>query len=63
MDKEKGKYILTGSATPVSSLISHSGAGRIVKMKMYTMSLYESCHSTGDVSLADLFNNSVKEKC
>lgn len=57
MDNEKGKYILTGSATPVSNLISHSGAGRIARMKMYTMSLYESGHSTGDVSLLDLLNN------
>ena len=41
-DHEKGKYILTGSATPVSDKIHHSGAGRICKMRMNTMSLYES---------------------
>ncbi len=62
MVQEKGKYILTGSATPVTNLISHSGAGRIVKMKMYTMSLFESGHSSGDISLMDLFNNNIKEK-
>lgn len=61
-DKEKGKYILTGSATPVSDKIHHSGAGRICKMKMYTMSLYESGDSTGDVSLLDLFEGKVKNK-
>lgn len=59
-DKEKGKYILTGSSVPVSDKIHHSGAGRICKMKMYTMSLYESGDSTGEVSLKDLFENKVK---
>ena len=61
-DSKKGKYILTGSATPVSDKIHHSGAGRICKMKMYTMSLYESGDSSGDVSLKDLFNNQVENK-
>ena len=61
-DKEKGKYILTGSATPVTTQIHHSGAGRICKMKMYTMSLYESGDSTGEVSLADLFKVKVENK-
>lgn len=61
-DKERGKYILTGSATPVSSQIHHSGAGRICKMKMYTMSLYESGDSNGEVSLMDLFKGKVKNK-
>ena len=54
-DKEKGKYILTGSSVPVSDKIHHSGAGRICRMKMYTMSLYESGDSSGEVSLKDLF--------
>lgn len=61
-DKEKGKYILTGSVTPVSDKIHHSGAGRICKMKMYTMSLYESGDSSGEVSLRDLFTDTVKNK-
>ena len=61
-DNKKGKYILTGSATPVSNKIHHSGAGRICKMKMYTMSLYESGDSSGDVSLKDLFDNKVTNK-
>ena len=61
-DKEKGKYILTGSATPVDNKIKHSGAGRIVRMNMYPMSLYESKESSGDVSIKDLFENNVKNK-
>jgi len=61
-DKEKGKYILTGSATPITDKISHSGAGRIVRMKMYTMSLYESGESSGEISLLDLFLGKVKNK-
>lgn len=61
-DNKKGKYILTGSATPVSDKIHHSGAGRICKLKMYTMSLYESGDSSGDVSLKDLVNSKVEYK-
>lgn len=61
-DSDRGKYILTGSSVPVSDKIRHSGAGRICKMRMYTMSLYESGDSSGDVSLRDLFYNKVKNK-
>ena len=61
-DNVRGKYILTGSATPVTNDIHHSGAGRICRMKMYTMSLYESGDSTREVSLNDLFSNNIKDK-
>lgn len=50
-----GQYILTGSATPRKNLPMHSGAGRIVRIKMRPMSLYESQDSNGEVSLKDLF--------
>ena len=54
--KQMGQFILTGSTVPPKSdLISHSGVGRIAKMIMRTMSLYESGDSNGKVSLQDLF--------
>ena len=57
-DGKKGKFILTGSSVPVNPEdIFHSGAGRICKLNMYTMSLYESGDSEGCVSLMDLFND------
>lgn len=58
----KGQYILTGSATPNHKGILHSGAGRIAKLRMRPMSLYESGASTGDISLKDICNNNIKEK-
>ena len=61
-DISNGKYILTGSASQKSNMIKHSGAGRICKIRMYTMSLYEAGYSSGDVSLNDLFNNKLKNK-
>lgn len=61
-DNERGKYILTGSATPVTNDIHHSGAGRICRMKMRTMTLYESGDSSGIVSLKDLFEDNVKNQ-
>ena len=54
---EKGQFILTGSATPVDkSQYSHSGVGRITRMTMRPMTLYESGDSSGTVSLSDLFS-------
>lgn len=56
-DYEFGKFILTGSATPVSEEdIFHSGAGRITPVAMRTMSLYESKESLGTISLKSLFD-------
>ncbi len=51
---EKGQFILTGSATPNHKGILHSGAGRIAKLRMRPMSLYESGDSSGKVSLERL---------
>ena len=51
---KKGQFILTGSATPNHKGILHSGAGRIAKLRMRPMSLYESGDSTGKVSLEKL---------
>lgn len=51
----RGQFILTGSATPNDEIRRHSGAGRISSLRMRPMSLYESGHSTGGVSLAHLF--------
>jgi len=54
---EFGKYILTGSSTPADKeKIYHSGAGRIVRIKMRPMSLYESKESDGKVQLSDLLD-------
>lgn len=52
-----GQYILTGSNTVDKEKIYHSGTGRISRMKMYPMSLWESNDSSGEVSLKELFDN------
>ena len=69
IDYQFGKYILTGSSTPADKTeIQHDGAGRIVTLKMRTMSLFESLESNGLISLRELFENkdlnvvSVNEK-
>lgn len=51
---EKGQFILTGSSTPKKKDRMHSGVGRIGKLRMRTMSLYESGDSSGKISLKDL---------
>ncbi len=52
----KGHFILTGSATPNDDVSRHSGAGRFSVMAMRPMSLFESGHSTGEMSLATLLD-------
>ena len=51
-----GQFILTGSATPNDNETSHSGTGRIARMLMRPMSLFESNESNGSISLNHLFN-------
>lgn len=66
VDKEglRGQYILTGSATPRDfgeNAPRHTGTGRISRMRLRPMSLFESGESNGSVSLSSLFegNNDV----
>lgn len=54
--KKQGQFILTGSATPRDEVLTHSGIGRISKIQMRPMSLYESKEGNGSVSLKALFN-------
>lgn len=63
---KKGNYILTCSTKLTDEeqkeKIYHSGAGRIGKINMHTMSLYESGDSTGKVSIQDMYNGIFKNE-
>jgi uncharacterized protein len=48
---EPGQFILTGSAVPADDVTRHTGAGRLTRLRMRPMSLYEVGLSTGEVSL------------
>lgn len=52
-----GQFILTGSNAVRKDKIKHTGTGRISRMKMLPMSLYESMESNGKISLSALFDN------
>ena len=54
--REKGQFILTGSTVIDDDEIMHTGTGRITKMAMYPMSLFESLESNGSISLRSLFD-------
>lgn len=54
---DDGLYILTGSTVVDDTKIMHSGAGRIHRLLMRPMSLYESKESNGKISLLELFDN------
>ena len=58
---QKGQFILTGSATPNHKGILHSGAGRIARLRMRPMSLYESGDSSGKVSLYNLCHGELTQ--
>lgn len=53
---------MTGSATPNHKGILHSGAGRIAKLRMRPMSLFESGNSSGDISLKDICEGRIEPK-
>ena len=53
---ETGQFILTGSAVSSDNVTAHTGTGRISRILMRPMSLYESLESNGTVSLADVFD-------
>lgn len=55
--QEEGLFILTGSTSVDEKQIHHTGTGRISRLKMYTMSLFESGESNGRISLKELFDN------
>jgi predicted AAA+ superfamily ATPase len=59
IDKQslRGAYILTGSSTPNDRLIIHSGAGRIVRLRMSTMSLSELGVSKRKISLGEILTD------
>ena len=57
-----GQFILTGSSVPVEQeKLRHSGTGRIGRLSMRPMSLWESGESTGSISLQDIFDGKAIE--
>ncbi len=58
---ENGQFILTGSSSPRKKTTLHSGTGRITKLRMRSMSLFESGDSSGKVTISSLFNDSFED--
>jgi uncharacterized protein len=56
---DPGQFILTGSAVPADDITRHTGAGRISRLRMRPMSLFETGRSSGDVSLSELLEGTV----
>ena len=54
--QKRGQFILTGSAVPLDNAVKHTGTGRISRLLMRPMALFESLESNGSVSLKDLFD-------
>lgn len=50
-----GQFILTGSAVPADDVARHTGAGRFSRIRVRPMTLFETGHTTGDISLSGLF--------
>ncbi len=58
---EEGQFILTGSAVPADLKdVTHTGTGRIARLTMRPMTLYESGESNGTVSLSELLSGNSK---
>ena len=56
----KGQFILTGSANPSDDISTHTGAGRIARLTLRTMSLSESNNSIKAVNFSDLFSGKTE---
>lgn len=56
---EAGRYLLTGSASPSTTSGTHSGAGRIVSLRMRPMALYERRITSPTTSLRSLLNGTA----
>jgi uncharacterized protein len=57
--QEPGQFILAGSSVPADDATRHAGAGRILRIRMRPMSLFESGHSSGEVSLASVLHGAT----
>ena len=57
-----GQFILRGSESAIDKGILLSGAGRIAKLRMRPMSLFESGNSSGDISLKDICEGRIEPK-
>ncbi len=51
---QPGQFILTGSAVPADDITRHTGAGRLTRLRMRPMSLFETGHADGSISLRQL---------
>lgn len=56
---DSGQFILTGSAVPPDDITRHTGAGRISRLRMRPMSLFETGRGSGNVSLSELLEGRV----
>ncbi len=59
---KRGQFILTGSAAPADDITRHTGAGRISRLRLRTMTLLETGISTGEISLQNLLQGGF-ESC
>ncbi len=62
LSQNKGQFILTGSATVNKSRYIHTGTGRIARLRMRPMSLFESGKSDGKISLKAICNNEAEDR-
>jgi len=53
---QPGQFILTGSAVPADDITRHTGAGRLTRLRMRPMTLYERLDTTGGASMEEMLN-------
>jgi predicted AAA+ superfamily ATPase len=58
---DPGQFILTGSAVPPDDITRHTGAGRIARLRMRPMSLFELGRSAGQISLSELLDSRMSQ--
>ncbi len=59
--RKPGQFILTGSAVPADDIVRHTGAGRLTRLRMRPMSLFELGVSEGEISLSEILRDKLAE--
>ncbi len=55
-----GQFILTGSAVPADDITRHTGAGRLTRLRLRPMTLFETGHANGTVSMGGLLSGAFQ---
>jgi len=55
-----GQFVLTGSAVPADNITRHTGAGRLTRLRLRPMTLFETGHANGDALICGFLSGTFQ---